>query len=51
MVGEEGTVTGIDMTDEQIEVAIKYKDYHLQKFNFTKNNMFFINPILKTLMI
>ena len=49
MVGEEGTVTGIDMTDEQIEVAIKYMDYHLQKFNLQKNNVFFYKSYIENM--
>lgn len=28
MVGEAGKVIGVDMTDEQLEVAKKYVDYH-----------------------
>jgi ubiquinone/menaquinone biosynthesis C-methylase UbiE len=32
LVGDEGRVIGVDMTDEQLEKANKYVDYHFQKF-------------------
>lgn len=34
LVGAQGKVLGIDMTDEQLEVANKYIDYHADKFGF-----------------
>ena len=40
-VGENGKVIGIDMTDEQIEKAISYKEYHREKNNFKKSNVDF----------
>lgn len=36
MVGDHGRVIGIDMTDEQLEVANRYKDYHREKFGWGK---------------
>jgi arsenite methyltransferase len=39
LVGEKGKVVGVDMTDEQLEVANKYIDYHAEKFGF--NNVEF----------
>lgn len=34
LVGERGSVIGIDMTDEQVNVARKHIDYHAAKFGF-----------------
>lgn len=41
MVGEKGSVIGVDMTDEQLAVAKKHVDYHTQKFGFKKPNVQF----------
>lgn len=35
LVGQNGNVLGIDMTDEQLEIANKYLDYHKEKFNYS----------------
>ncbi|XP_031570586.1 arsenite methyltransferase-like isoform X2 [Actinia tenebrosa] len=42
MVGEKGHVVGVDMTQEQIDVANKYHDYHAEKFGYSKPNTQFI---------
>jgi len=34
LVGPNGKVVGVDMTDEQLEVAKKHLDYHTEKFGF-----------------
>ncbi len=34
LVGPEGRVVGVDMTDEQLQVANEYKDYHAGLFGF-----------------
>ena len=41
VVGPEGLVVGIDMTDEQLAVARKHVTYHTNKFNLEKPNMDF----------
>jgi len=41
LVGPKGKVIGIDMTDDQLDVARKYEDYHHKKFGFKKSNMEF----------
>ena len=41
MVGEDGYVIGVDMTDEQLDVANKYIGYHTEKFGFKKPNIEF----------
>ncbi|XP_054840060.1 arsenite methyltransferase isoform X2 [Eublepharis macularius] len=42
LVGENGHVTGIDMTEAQVEVAKKYLDYHMNKFDYQNPNVNFI---------
>ena len=41
LVGPSGRLIGIDMTDEQLAVANAHKDYHLQQFGFTEDNIEF----------
>ena len=41
LVGESGFVTGIDMTQEQIDVSTKHIDYHTESFGFKKPNVEF----------
>lgn len=42
LVGEKGTVTGIDMTDAQLECARKYVDVYTQSLGYTQPNLRFI---------
>ena len=41
LVGEEGFVLGVDMTDEQLDIANKYIDYHTEAFAYKKPNIAF----------
>ncbi|MCP4297347.1 MAG: methyltransferase domain-containing protein [Proteobacteria bacterium] len=41
LVGEEGEVVGVDMTDEQLEVANKYIDYHTKLYGYKAPNVSF----------
>ena len=41
LVGEDGFVIGVDMTEEQLEVARKYQEKQRQKFGFRKSNVKF----------
>lgn len=41
LAGEEGFVTGIDMTDGQLEVARRYKDIQMERFGFKRCNVDF----------
>ena len=34
LVGPNGRVIGVDMTDEQLEVARRHQEYHRQKFGY-----------------
>lgn len=38
LVGEQGEVVGVDMTDEQLEVANRHIEYHSERFGFAKTN-------------
>ncbi|KAK2815760.1 hypothetical protein Q5P01_026227 [Channa striata] len=49
LVGEKGHVTGIDMTEEQLEVARRYVDYHMQEFGFNKPNVSFVQGYIESL--
>ncbi len=42
LVGESGEVVGVDMTEEQLEVANKHLDYHAKAFGYKKTNTKFI---------
>ena len=48
-VGENGNIAGIDMTDEQLEIANKYIDYHKEKNNFNKTNVVFKKGYIESL--
>ena len=41
LVGPNGKVIGIDMTNEQLAVARKHLDYHTQKYGYAKPNIEF----------
>lgn len=42
LVGQEGKVIGVDMTDEQLNVANKHIDYHTDKFGYRYSNIKFM---------
>lgn len=41
MVGEKGSVVGIDMTDEQLEVANRHLEFHREAFGYKESNVEF----------
>ena len=41
LVGESGKVIGVDMTTEQIEIAIKYQDEQRKSFGYDRSNVTF----------
>jgi len=41
LVGEQGRVIGVDMTEEQLSVANKHIGWHMDKFGFSKPNVEF----------
>ena len=48
-VGEQGRVIGVDMTDQQLEVANKHIDYHTKQFGYSKPNVTFKKGIIEDL--
>ncbi|MBK7963241.1 MAG: methyltransferase domain-containing protein [Bdellovibrionales bacterium] len=49
LVGPNGRVIGVDMTEEQIEVAERHINYHTKKFGFQKPNISFIKGYIEDL--
>ncbi|NNE14427.1 MAG: methyltransferase domain-containing protein [Saprospiraceae bacterium] len=49
MVGQEGFVVGVDMTQEQLDVANKHIDYHTETFGYKYANTKFIKGNIETL--
>ncbi|XP_010115292.1 PREDICTED: arsenite methyltransferase [Chlamydotis macqueenii] len=49
LVGEQGHVTGIDMTEGQVEVAKKHIAYHMDKFGYQKPNVEFLQGYMERL--
>lgn len=49
LVGEKGHVTGIDMTESQVQVAQNHLDYHMEKFGFQTPNVTFLHGCIEKL--
>ncbi len=49
LVGENGSVTGVDMTDEQLATAETHRDWHRQKFGYAQSNVRFLKGYLEKL--
>lgn len=49
LVGEHGRVIGVDMTQEQIDVALKYQEEQRQRFGYQKSNVHFIKGYIEDL--
>ena len=49
LVGQYGHVTGVDMTDEQLETARKHEDWHAEAFGYAKPNTRFVKGELEHL--
>ncbi len=49
LVGESGKVIGVDMTDQQLDVARQYIDYHTEKFGYLKPNISFVKHFIEDL--
>jgi len=49
LVGESGTVIGVDMTTEQIEIAIKYQEEQRERFGHAKSNVKFYQGYIEDL--
>ena len=49
LVGPEGKVIGVDMTDQQLEVANRHIEYHTAKFGYSKPNVEFKKGYIENL--
>lgn len=49
LVGPEGNVVGVDMTDEQLEVANRHVDFHTESFGYDKPNVEFKKGFIEKL--
>ena len=49
LVGENGRVIGIDMTDEQLDVARKHIEYHRETYGYAKSNVEFHKGVIEDL--
>ncbi len=49
LVGEDGYILGVDMTDEQLAIANQYIDYHTEKFGYKKPNIAFVKGYIEKL--
>ena len=50
LVGEHGSVTGIDATPEQLSVAREHEDWHRDRFGYAKSNVRFIEGDIEKLL-
>ncbi|KAI5626103.1 hypothetical protein C0J50_14375 [Silurus asotus] len=49
LVGEDGHVTGIDMTEDLIQASRKYVKYHQERFGFAEPNTEFVHGYMEKL--
>lgn len=49
LVGEQGQVVGVDMTDEQITIAQEYVEHHAKVFGYSSPNTRFIKGYIEKL--
>lgn len=49
LVGAKGSVVGIDMTDEQLDVAKKHVDFHTKAYGYTTPNISFKKGFIESL--
>ena len=49
LVGEDGYVVGVDMTDEQLDIANKHIDFHADKYGYKSSNVEFRKGYLESL--
>ncbi|MDG2001745.1 MAG: methyltransferase domain-containing protein [Novosphingobium sp.] len=48
-VGEAGSVTGVDATPEQLEVAERHSDWHRERFGYARSNLRFVEGDIERL--
>jgi SAM-dependent methyltransferase len=49
LVGEKGRAIGVDMTDEQLEVARRYEDEQRRRFGYAESNVTFLKGYIEDL--
>ena len=49
LVGPDGEVVGVDMTDEQLEVARRHVDFHTKAFGYSRPNVRFLQGYIERL--
>jgi arsenite methyltransferase len=49
LVGEHGSVTGVDATRQQLEIANRHLDWHRKKFGYAKSNVTFVEGDIEKL--
>jgi len=49
IVGEGGRVIGVDMTDEQLAVANRHLDWHMERFGYERPNVEFVKACIEDL--
>ncbi|MEM7540873.1 MAG: methyltransferase domain-containing protein [Pseudomonadota bacterium] len=49
LVGPQGSVVGVDMTDEQLHVADSHVDWHMNQFGYDRSNVNFMKGYLEKL--
>ncbi|MGD9866188.1 MAG: methyltransferase domain-containing protein, partial [Pseudodonghicola sp.] len=49
MVGESGSVVGVDMTPAQLDVARRHRDFHAEAFGFARSNVEFHEGFIEKL--
>lgn len=49
LVGESGEIVGVDMTEEQLEVARRHIDHHTEAFGYSKPNVSFHHGYIERL--
>src|SRR5262245_59721762 len=49
LVGPNGEVVGIDMTDEQLHVANEHIDWHMKRFGYQRPNVRFLKGYIEAL--
>lgn len=49
LVGERGEVVGVDMTEEQLDVARRHQGFHREAFGFARDNVRFLHGYLERL--
>jgi SAM-dependent methyltransferase len=49
LVGEQGEVVGVDMTDTQLAVAERHQDHHARRYGYARSNVRFVKGHLEAL--